>query len=81
MHLKHRLAETHYFAYDCSGAIAVDLGFGAGRAIELRSFLKKSSKGPASPTSGALKRVKIDRQMTSMRSGIFTTLTDTARIL
>jgi hypothetical protein len=49
----------------------VDRGFGAGRANELRIDLKKSSKGPACPMSGAPNRVKIDRHMTILWSGGF----------
>ena len=43
-----------------------------GGAIALRSALKKSRKGPASATSVAVNRVKIDNQMTIVCGDRFT---------
>jgi hypothetical protein len=49
------------------------LDFWVGCENDLRSAVKKSSKGPASATSGGLKRMKTDRQATIVRSGRFIT--------
>jgi hypothetical protein len=57
-----------------------DRGFGAGCVNDLRSAVKKFSKGPASTTSIALKSTKIDKQRTIVWSGRFIWVTDTARI-
>jgi len=57
-----------------------DRGFGAGCVNDLRSAVKKFSKGPASATSIALKGVKIDKQRTIVWSGRFIKVTDTACI-
>ncbi len=78
-YLKHRLAEAHYSAYDWSGVVAALAASVKGEQTSCVS-IKKSSKGPACPMSGAPNRVKIDRHMTILWSGGFITLTDTACI-
>ena len=56
----------------CLRLLRCDRCFWPGCAVALRSALKKSRKGPASATSVAVNRVKIDNQMTIVCGDRFT---------